>query len=122
MAELLHLPTFADARGSLTVIERELPFTVRRVYFMYACGPAERGGHRHRRTIQGLVCVAGSCTVDWNDGSSKGRTRLETPEQLLLLQPADWHVMHSFTPDAVLLVVASEPYDPNDYVTEGYSE
>jgi hypothetical protein len=122
MPEIVSLVTYADDRGSLTVMEREIPFAIRRVFYMYGCADSSRGGHRHLAEIQGLVCVAGSCAVDWHDGSRKGTICLDKPDQVLILQPHEWRVMHSFTPDAVLLVVSSELYDPGDYVNEGYGE
>ena len=120
MARIIELPSHTDERGRLTVIDRNLPFAIARVYYMYAAPGKPRGGHRHRKTVQALVCVAGSCVVEWNNGRGKGMETLDTPDKLLLLQPEDWHVMRDFSPDAVLLVLASEPFDPDDYIDEGY--
>lgn len=120
MAELLSLPTHRDARGALTVIEKLLPFSVQRVYYIYSCANVPRGGHRHLVTAQALVCVHGSCTVDWDDGVRTGSVELDSPDKLLLLAPQDWHVMRDFTADAVLLVLASHHFDRDDYIEEGY--
>jgi dTDP-4-dehydrorhamnose 3,5-epimerase-like enzyme len=77
MARLLDLPTFADSRGSLTVIEKVLPFAVKRVYYIYGVGNDQvRAGHRHRRNIQLLVCVSGSCEIYVNDGRPFSLTTL----------------------------------------------
>lgn len=119
MADLVPLPTFTDARGSLTVIERELPFPVRRVYYIYDVR-AERGGHRHKNTYQAFVCVKGRCVVFWDNGEESGEVVLDRPDRLLLVPPQDWHVMRDFSPDAVLLVLASHPFDPEDYIPEPY--
>lgn len=121
MADLISLPTHRDARGALTVIEKLLPFSVERVYYIYSCADVPRGGHRHLVTAQALVCVHGSCVVDWDNGVERGSAELSSPDRLLLLDPPDWHVMRNFTPDAVLLVLASHPFDRDDYVEEGYS-
>jgi hypothetical protein len=64
--------------------------------------------------------MAGSCVVDWTNGSEHGSERLARPDRILLLQPEDWHVMRDFSADAVLLVLASHRFDPDDYVDEGY--
>ncbi len=120
MASEISLPTHSDARGKLTVIDGTLPFPIARVYYIYDCGGTTRGGHRHKKTRQALACVKGSCTVDWTNGVESGSTRLANPSQLLVLEPADWHRMRNFSTDAVLLVLASESFDPSDYVDEGY--
>jgi hypothetical protein len=120
MAYEIQLPTHGDARGKLTVIDSILPFPVVRVYYIYGCSDEPRGGHRHRKTRQALACVSGSCAIDWSNGAESGTSRLDSPETLLILEPEDWHVMRDFSPDAVLLVLASEHFDPEDYISEGY--
>jgi hypothetical protein len=70
--------------------------------------------------VQALVSVAGSCAVEWTNGRQKGIETLNEPDKLLLLQPEDWHVMRDFSSDSVLLVLASESFDPADYIDEGY--
>jgi dTDP-4-dehydrorhamnose 3,5-epimerase-like enzyme len=120
VAEVITLPTHRDPRGSLTVIEKILPFTVQRVYYIYGCSDAPRGGHRHHVNSQALVCVHGNCVIDWDDGRQTGATVLDAPDRLLLLRPEDWHVMRDFSPDAVLLVLASHHFEDADYIDEGY--
>jgi dTDP-4-dehydrorhamnose 3,5-epimerase-like enzyme len=120
MAEIIKLPTHKDTRGSLTVIEKVLPFDIKRVYYIYNCSDVERGGHRHKKNIQALVCTAGSCVVDWFDGKEKGSVLLDTPDKLLLVKPEDYHIMKQFSDDAVLLVIASEYFDADDYIDEAY--
>ena len=66
MPKLLTLPTYSDDRGDLTVIEKLLPFDVKRVYYMYKC-KAKRGGHRHIKTTQALIAVSGRCEVYTNN-------------------------------------------------------
>lgn len=121
MAHVLDLPHHVDDRGQLTVIDRVLPFPIKRVYYVYGCSKGQRGGHRHKITVQGLVCVHGSCVVDWDNGTNRGSEVLDDPNHLLVIEPVDWHIMRDFTPDAVLLVLASEHFDPADYITEGYA-
>jgi dTDP-4-dehydrorhamnose 3,5-epimerase-like enzyme len=122
MPEIIKVPTFNDSRGSLTVIEKVLPFEIKRVYYIYDCSNLPRGGHRHKKTVQALVCVKGSCTIDWNDGLKKGSVSLSSPDTLLLLLPEDYHTMHSFSKDAILFVFASEYFNQNDYISEGYDD
>jgi dTDP-4-dehydrorhamnose 3,5-epimerase-like enzyme len=112
MAELINLRTFADGRGFLSVCE-EVPFTVRRVYWIYNT-LHDRGGHAHKKTRQALISLQGVVTVDVKDG----RTAyiLDKPDKMLILEPEDWHTMEDFSEDNILLVLASELYDPEDYV------
>lgn len=120
MAHLISLPTRADSRGSLTVIEKLLPFEIKRVFYIYGVPDPSvvRGGHRHRKNIQALVSVSGSCVISTDVAGAKGRFVLDSPEKCLILEPRDWHTMGGFTKDCVLLVMASENYDPADYVRE----
>jgi len=119
MAYLLDLPTFSDERGELTVIENELPFDTKRFYYIYnAFG--KRGGHRHKKTIQALICLGGSCEIYVNDGKSEQVFLLKNPSKCLILDPNDWHTMENFSTTVTLLVLASEYYDSNDYIDEKY--
>lgn len=120
MSEIIKLPTHTDKRGDLTIIEKILPFEIKRVYYIYNCSDAGRGGHRHKKNIQALVCVKGSCVIDCNNGIEKKSVTLNKPDEALLLLPEDYHTMHSFTRDAVLLVLASEYFDADDYIDEDY--
>lgn len=122
MASLIDLPTRRDPRGALTVIDGVLPFPVRRVYYIYDCSGQSRGGHRHVKTYQALICVRGACTVDWDNGQKTGTVVLDVPDRLLLVPPEDWHSMRDMTPNTMLLVLASEPYDPADYIIERYPD
>lgn len=119
MALLINLPTFKDDRGSLTVIEKALPFAVKRVYYMYGCN-GKRGGHRHIKNIQALISAAGSCEIYTNNGREEKTLILDNPAKCLILESKDWHTMSNFSRDCVLLVLASEYYDKNDYISKVY--
>lgn len=122
MAKLVSLKKFTDPRGNLTVLDRDLPFPVKRVYYIYGVSKESvRAGHRHKKNTQALICVSGSCEIFVNDGSTRQTFQLDRPDQYLLLETKDWHTMQNFSPDAVLLVLASEHYDVNDYIDEEYS-
>ncbi len=122
MARIIDLKTFSDNRGNLTIIEKILPFEIKRIFFIYGVDSSERGGHRHKKTIQGAVCIQGSCQI-WNsnsDGSPLEAFILDNPSKCMLLEPQDWHKMTNFTSDAILMVFASEYFDSNDYIYEPY--
>jgi dTDP-4-dehydrorhamnose 3,5-epimerase-like enzyme len=120
MAELIDLKTFTDKRGNLTVIEKVIPFAIKRIFYIYGVDDSQRGGHRHHKTYQAAVCIQGSCTIANNDGKHKEVFSLNHPSRCLLLKPEDWHTMQNFTPDAILMVLASEEFDQADYIFEPY--
>jgi hypothetical protein len=120
MAHIIDLKTFTDARGNLTVIEKILPFDVKRIFYIYGVDDSSRGGHRHFKTIQAAICIQGSCIIENDNGKTKEIFSLDRPNKCLIIQPEDWHEMHSFTPDGILMVLASEYYTPEDYITEPY--
>ena len=120
MANLINLKTHSDKRGNLTVIEEQIPFEVKRVFYIYGVDDSVRGGHRHKTTVQAAICIHGSCVVSNHDGNSREDFQLDHPNKCLILEPKDWHTMHHFTPDAVLLVFASTKFDATDYIYEDY--
>jgi UDP-2-acetamido-3-amino-2,3-dideoxy-glucuronate N-acetyltransferase len=117
----LHRLTSArDLRGSLSAVEfPELPFEPRRLFTVFDV-PSEsvRGAHAHRVCSQLLVCVAGTvrCLVD--DGSARDEVSLERPDLGLHVPPMIWAAQWRYTRDAVLLVLASHPYDAADYIRD----
>jgi dTDP-4-dehydrorhamnose 3,5-epimerase-like enzyme len=116
MSHLIDLETYTDSRGNLTVIEKILPFDIKRVFYIYSVDDSIRGKHRHKKTIQAVVCVAGECKVSSTDGIIECVYHLNSPTKGLVIMPEDWHAMFEFSKDAVLLVLASEYYDKDDYV------
>lgn len=116
---ILNLPTFDDARGSLTVLEKALPFDVVRSYWIYGADGHTRGGHRHTYTRQALVAVSGTVTMYMNDGVTEENIVLDHPSKCLLVEPKDWHTM-SFADNAVLLVMSSHPYNRGEYIDTPY--
>ncbi|MCZ4222985.1 sugar 3,4-ketoisomerase [Pedobacter rhodius] len=120
MGHIINLKTYKDSRGILTVLDRVVDFEIKRLFYIYAVDDSDRGGHRHHNTYQAAICIKGSCKITNNDGHKTEIFNLDTPEKCLILEPNDWHVMHSFTEDAILLVLASTAFDPKDYIYEPY--
>ena len=119
MAYFIDIPQFTDCTGSLCVIENLLPFNVKRIYFIFDVRH-KRGGHRHKKTVQALICLSGSCKVFVDDGTEKNTFELGEPNKCLILEPRDWHTMDKFSDSATLLVLASEYYKEDDYIDEPY--
>ena len=116
---LYQMPLISDLRGHLTVgeFDRTIPFPVKRYFMIFGVPSREtRGEHAHRRCIEFLTCVRGSCSVIADDGKSRHEFTLDRPNVGLLLPPMVWRVHHKYSPDASLVVFASEHYDPADYI------
>lgn len=109
-----------DERGSLIALEgHDVPFAIRRVYYIYGTGRGvERGFHAHRDLHQLAVCVSGSCTMIVDDGIERREVPLTSPDVALHIGPMVWHEMHGFSADAVLVVLASATYDEADYIRD----
>ena len=113
------LPYIKDIRGDLLVgeFERQVPFRPKR-YFIVHQVPNEktRGQHAHRKCEQFLVCIRGRCSVVVDDGTNRRELLLDQPSLGLYLPPMTWGIQYKFSPDAMLLVLASDYYDPEDYI------
>jgi len=110
-----------DDRGQLIAIEqlKDLPFEIRRVYYIYdTLEGVRRGFHAHLNLEQILVCVKGSCKIHLDDGSDSAEVLLDSPSKGLYIANNMWREMYDFSPDAVLLVLASEYYDEADYIRD----
>lgn len=120
MAQQIDLLTYIDTKGNLTVIEKVIPFTINRIFYIYGVDHSRRGGHRHKTTVQAAICIKGSCRIINNNGSSIEQYILDKPSKCLILNPEDWHTMDQFSEDAILMVLASTEYDPDDYIFTPY--
>ena len=109
----------SDEIGSLVFLEatRDIPFEIKRVYYIFGVDAnGRRGFHAHKELQQALICVHGSCKVMLDDGSEKIEVTLDDPSEGLYFGSMTWREMYDFSPGAVLLVLASEYYDENDYI------
>ena len=116
---LYQFPPHGDDRGQLIAIEemKDLPFDIKRVYYIYDTLPGvRRGFHAHKCLQQILICVSGSCKIHLDDGTDTAEVTLDKPYEGLYISNNMWREMYDFTPGAVLLVLASENYDEADYI------
>ncbi|MEO1768384.1 WxcM-like domain-containing protein [Candidatus Enterococcus ferrettii] len=110
-----------DERGQLVALEefRDIPFKIKRVYYMYDTKQGvTRGFHAHKSLEQILICIHGGCKVLLDNGYEKKVVPLEKPYEGLYVSNNMWREMFDFTSDAVLMVLASEVYDENDYIRD----
>jgi acetyltransferase-like isoleucine patch superfamily enzyme len=119
-ASTLHQLRFVhDMRGNLSVgeYERDIPFVPKRYFLVFDVPtPEVRGEHAHKLCHQFLICVRGSCRVLLDDGTYRREVALDRPDLGVYVPAMIWGTQHSYSPDAMLLVFASEYYDPDDYI------
>ena len=118
--QMINLPDRGDARGRMVVIEgnADIPFEIKRIFYIFGSKDnVIRGQHANRRTEFVLLNVAGSCKVKVIDGKGYEEIfHLNRPDQGLYIPKMVWKDMYDFSPDSVLLVLASEHYDANEYI------
>lgn len=110
-----------DLRGSLVSgeLNRHIPFEPRRFFsVMHVPSKDLRGAHAHLLCKQFLVCQAGSVAVVVDDGRTREEVVLDDPQLGLYVPPMVWSVQYRYTHDAILLVLASDPYEPQDYIRD----
>lgn len=115
---LFDLQTVSSALGNLTVVEnmRQIPFEIRRVYYLYGLpSGVNRTPHGHRRLQQLLVAISGSFDITIDDGVEKRVFRMDSPSVGLYIPPNMWRDIGNVTPQTIILALASEPYDEFDY-------
>lgn len=115
------LPVIPDMRGTLSFAEyrQYLPFIPKRYFLVFDVQSREvRGEHAHRKLQQFLVCVKGSFSIMVDDGNFREEYLLDRPGLALYIPPMTWGVQYKYTPDAILMVLASDTYDPDDYIRD----
>ncbi|CAM6921159.1 FdtA/QdtA family cupin domain-containing protein [Escherichia coli] len=117
--QFIELQKHGDERGSLISLEesKNIPFEIKRVYYMFNTKDGvSRGFHAHRRLKQVAIVLRGSCRFILDDGVERIEILLDNPAQGLLLDSIIWREMKDFSSDCVLMVLADQPYDENDYI------
>lgn len=121
LKNIIKFKELGDDQGWLVALEaeRNVPFPVRRVYYIYGTRPGvHRGRHAHYKLRQVLVCLNGACTILLDDGRSREEVRLTGNTEGLVLDPMIWHEMYDFSPGCVLIVLADDWYDEADYIRD----
>lgn len=117
---MLEFPQHGDDRGHLVVVEgiKDIPFEIKRIFYIYGSDQeVVRGQHANKRTEFVLINVAGTSKVRVKDGKGNEAVfSLNRPHTGIYLPRMIWKDMYDFSPDSVLLVLASEPYDPKEYI------
>lgn len=109
-----------DTRGNLSVVQgNDIPFEMKRVYYLYDVpSGARRGGHSHKDQQELLVALSGSFDVILHDGNEKKTVTLNKPNVGLFIINGIWRELENFSSGAVCLVIASDVFDEADYIRD----
>lgn len=121
--QIIDIRKYTDNRGYLSVIEGgvDIPFEIRRIYYLYMVPEAARGAHAHKQLHQLMVATSGSLHVTLDDGTNKKTFVLDKPWKGLLVAPGLWRDLDDFAGGTVCMVLASEKYEAEDYIRD-YTE
>ncbi|MFY9141768.1 sugar 3,4-ketoisomerase [Sulfuricurvum sp.] len=119
--KIIDFKLLGDDRGSLIALEENhnVPFDVKRVYYIFGTKEGvRRGYHAHKNLKQLAICTSGSCQFLLDDGKIQTHVQLNSPTQGLLIEGLIWREMYDFTPDCVLMVLADNYYNEDDYIRD----
>lgn len=116
--KIIDIRRYSDTRGYLSVIENgiDIPFDIKRIYYLYMVPEVARGAHAHKALQQLLIATSGSVEVIMDDGNEKKSFMLDRPWKGLLIPAGLWRDLENFSGGSVLMCLASEKYDENDYI------
>lgn len=118
MAKIFKIPTYTNNKGSLSVIEKIIPFKIKRVYYLYNFKKKNRGQHKHKKNRQFLICLFGNVRIKVINKSHFKNFNLSKPNYGLFLDPQDWHEIIPTNNNSVILVLASQFFSKKDYIDE----
>ena len=119
---LVDIPTFTDERGSISVMDKELPFAVKRVFWLHHINEGkDRGAHALLDSAEIIIAIHGTFVVDLDDTETKLSILLDNPGQGLIIRPGIWFRTYSYKDEGVSLILASEEYARDKY-TYDYEE
>lgn len=118
--KIVDIRRFSDTRGYLSVVENglDIPFDIKRIYYLYMVPEVARGAHAHKELQQLLIATSGSVDITLDDGVNKKTFHLDKPWKGLLVVPGLWRDLDNFSGGTVLMCLASEKYDAADYIRD----
>lgn len=121
-ARIVNLPKIVDNRGNLSFVEEKnhAPFKIERIFWIYDVpGGEDRGGHAYKNTEEFIIALSGSFDVMLDDGKGNVQTvPLNRSYYGLYVPKMIWRQMLNFSTNSVALVLASTPYDSEDYIRD----
>lgn len=123
LIQIIKIPKiYDDAYLCFCQTPDQIPFNIKRVYYIFGAEPnLARGKHAHKKNRQILFCIQGKVRMLLDNGVKKEEVVLNNPENGIMLDRMIWHEMLDMNEKTILLVLASEIFDPKDYIRE-YSE
>lgn len=122
MYKIIEFDELGDERGNLVVAEGEstlVPFQINRIFYIYGSdAKVVRGKHANKKTQFILINVSGSSKVKLDNGYETKVVELNKPKMGLFIDTMLWKDMYDFSPDSVLLCLASEHYDGTEYIRD----
>lgn len=118
--EIINFDVYGDDRGSLISLEhfKNIPFNIKRVYYIFnTSSGVSRGFHAHINLRQVVIAIKGKCDFHIDEGRGMEVFTLNSPCRGVYIDKLTWREMHNFSDDCILMVLASENYDPSDYIT-----
>jgi dTDP-4-dehydrorhamnose 3,5-epimerase-like enzyme len=119
--QIVKLPLIEDERGSLVFAEVEqlLPFTPQRFFVIHSVPSSQvRGEHAHKELHEFVVALKGSVKISIMNSEVERTFVLDNPTIGLHIPPMTWRILSEYSLDAILLVLASDKYDPDDYIRD----
>lgn len=118
--KIIDIRRYSDTRGYLSVVENgiDIPFDIKRIYYLYMVPEVARGAHAHKELQQLLIATSGSVEVIMDDGREKKSFMLDRPWKGLLIPAGLWRDLENFSGGAVVMCLASEKYDAEDYIRD----
>ncbi|KJG13751.1 sugar 3,4-ketoisomerase [Photobacterium iliopiscarium] len=119
LINLIDFNILGDERGSLVSLEQyqNIPFDIKRIYYIFGTKDGvARGFHAHKELKQIAICIQGECRFIMDNGKQKEEIILNKPNKGLFIDVMQWHEMYDFSHDCVLIVLASDHYDEQDYI------
>ena len=118
--KIVDIRRFSDTRGYLSVVENglDIPFDIKRIYYLYMVPEVARGAHAHKELQQLLIATSGSVDITLDDGVDKKTFHLDKPWKGLLVVPGLWRDLDNFSGGTVLMCLANEKYDAADYIRD----
>lgn len=121
LVKWIEFRVIGDGRGDLVALEgnKNIPFVIKRVYFLKNMkSDHPRGFHAHKKLKQIMICLAGTCQMLLDNGRSKESIQLNSFSKGLVIENMIWHEMHDFSEDCILMILADEFYDEQDYIRD----
>lgn len=119
MIEFVNFKDLGNEKASLIALEgiKDIPFNFKRIYFIQSIDTeSSRGFHAHKELTQVAICLSGSFKMVFDDGTVNKSFIMDSPQKGVIIPPMIWHEMHEFSSDCIILVLASNLYDEEDYI------